>query len=302
VIILKRFLIIGYKGQLGSEIIRDLEKKDNRFDFSIQNNIDLVKVSSKELDITNSLHVLKYIRNIKADIIINCAAYTSVDKAEEDYERAFQVNALGPRNLAIAAESVGAKLIHISTDYVFDGSGVSHNNQTLPYREYDVPNPINVYGKTKLLGENYAREFCSKYFIIRTSWLYGESGSNFVKTIIKAANEKGKLRVVNDQFGSPTSAEDLSKHILKLAFTEEYGFYHCTGNGIASWYDFANKIVEYAGIDCTVEAVTSEQYQTKAKRPSYSCLDNMMLRSTIGDNMRNWEEALYDFINNRLKL
>lgn len=286
-------ILTGYEGQLGSEIVKVLEKQDN---------ILMIKVNSKELDITNRVFVLSYIIQSKPDIIINCAAYTNVDQAEEDYEKAFQVNALGPRNLAIAAESIGAKLIHISTDYVFDGRGVLSDGEILPYREYDLPNPINVYGKTKLLGENYLRELCSKYFIIRTSWLYGENGNNFVKTIIRAAKAKGQLQVVNDQVGNPTNAEDLANHILRLAFTDEYGVYHCTGNGICSWYDFACKIVEYTGIDCTVEPVDSKQFERKAKRPSYSCLDNMMLRSTIGDNMRNWEEALFDFIKNRLKL
>lgn len=289
---MKKLLIVGYNGQLGLEVTRIAEGK---------NNIEIVKQSSKDLDITKGLQVLSCIRNIEPNIIINCAAYTNVDQAEEDYEKAFQVNALGPRNLAIAAEAVGAKLVHISTDYVFDGNGVIVNDKAMPYREYDVPKPINVYGKTKLLGENYVRDFCSRYFIIRTAWLYGENGSNFVKTIIKAAKEKGRLQVVNDQLGNPTNAEDLAKHIIKIALTEDYGIYHCTGNGIASWYDFACKIVEYTGIDCVVEPVTSEQYARKAKRPSYSCLDNMMLRSTIGDNMRNWEEALFDFIKNRMR-
>lgn len=289
---MKKLLIVGYNGQLGSELTRIIEGK---------NNMAIVKWSSKDLDITQGLQVLSSIRNIEPDIIINCAAYTNVDQAEEDYEKAFQVNALGPRNLAIAAEAVGAKLVHISTDYVFDGKGVIVNDNTMPYREYDMPKPINVYGKSKLLGENYVRDFCSRYFIIRTAWLYGENGSNFVKTIIKAAKEKGRLQVVNDQLGNPTNAEDLAKHIIKIALTEDYGIYHCTGSGIASWYDFACRIVEYAGIDCIVEPVTSEQYARKAKRPSYSCLDNMMLRSTIGDNMRDWEEALVDFIKNRMR-
>lgn len=293
---LKSIMLIGYNGQLGSEIIRIMK------DLSQYKKLIVIKVNSSKLDIANKGSVLNHINNVKPDIIINCAAYTNVDQAEEDYEESFRVNSLGPRNLAIAAESVGAKLIHISTDYVFDGKGVIVNGEKTPYKEYDTPNPINVYGKSKLLGENYVREFCSKYFIVRTSWLYGEKGNNFVKTILKLAKEKGKLQVVNDQIGNPTNAEDLAYHILKLAFTDEYGIYHCTGNGFASWYDFACKIVEYAGIDCIVEPVTSEQFVRKAKRPSYSCLDKMMLRSTIGDNMRNWEEALEDFIKNTLKL
>lgn len=297
-----KILVVGSTGQLGQEIQKLLNCKDRYINNLDVNHIECITKNSKELDIINRASVFSYIMQKKPDIIINCAAYTNVDRAEADYEKAFQVNALGPRNLAIAAEAIGAKLIHVSTDYVFNGSGVLSHGKILPYREYDLPNPINVYGKTKLLGENYLREFCSKYFIIRTSWLYGENGNNFVKTIIRAGKEKGKLQVVNDQVGNPTNVEDLANHILRLAFTEEYGVYHCTGNGICSWYDFACKIVEYAEIDCIIEPVDSKQFKTKAKRPAYSCLDNMMLRRTIGDNMRNWEEALCDFIKNRLRL
>lgn len=299
---LKNVALIGTNGQLGLETLRLLEHKMNFHLDSKLSNFRFKAVNLQELDITDKNLVLKFMIRNKPHIIINCAAYTNVDNAEEEYEKAFQVNSLGPRNLAIAAECVGAKLIHISTDYVFDGKGILKNSEISPYSEYDLPNPINVYGKTKLLGENYVKEFCSRYFIIRTSWLYGENGTNFVKTIIRAAKEKGELQVVNDQIGNPTNAEDLAKHILELAFTDEYGIYHCTGNGIASWYDFACKIVKYAGIECEVKPVSSNQYFTKAKRPSYSCLDNMMLRVTIGDKMRNWDEALYDFIKNRLKL
>ncbi|KAB3526634.1 dTDP-4-dehydrorhamnose reductase [Alkaliphilus serpentinus] len=291
-------LVVGYSGQLGHELIKVL-KLDDLFKKSIE---ELIMTDSSMLDITCKNLVLKYILKIQPDIIINCAAYTKVDQAEDDYEKAFQVNSLGPRNLAIAAEAIGAKLIHISTDYVFDGKGVLVNGEKVPYREYDTTNPINVYGKTKLLGEEYVREFCSKYFIIRTSWLYGEKGNNFVKTIIGAAKDKGKLQVVDDQLGNPTYAGDLAERILKLALTDEYGLYHCTGKGICSWYDFAKKIIEYTEIPCEIEAVTSDNYKRKAQRPSYSCLDNMMLRSTIGDDMREWQDALYDFIKNRLML
>lgn len=290
-----KILTVGSDGQLGLEITKRLLSY-RRVDF------ETFELNSAALDITDKILVAGMIDKIKPQVIINCAAYTNVDGAEDDYEKAFKVNALGPRNLAIAAESVAAKLIHISTDYVFDGRGILSNGEKRPYREYDLPNPVNAYGSTKLLGENYVRDFCSQYIIIRTSWLYGENGNNFVKTILKAAQEKGRLQVVTDQIGNPTSAEDLSEHILKLALTDEYGVYHCTGNGSCTWYDFALKIVEYAGIHCMVEPVTSEQFIRKAKRPAYSCLDNLMLRNTIGDDMRNWEKALYDFIKLRLKL
>ena len=225
------------------------------------------------------------------NIAINCAAYTNVDSCEDNYELAFKVNSLGARNLAIACEKIKAKLIHISTDYVFEGNG------QVPYKEYDLNNPVSVYGKSKLLGERYVKEFCSRYFIVRTSWLYGYSGNNFVKTIIKAAKEKRQLQVVDDQIGNPTNAEDLAYHILKLLLTEEYGIYHCTGSGECSWYDFACKIVEFSNIDCKVDRMKSDKLNRKAKRPYFSSLDNMMLRCTIGDEMRNWQEALKVFIN-----
>lgn len=287
-----KVLVTGGRGQLGSQIHSiidrgksDLGKNNDRFKES-----EFLFIDYRDLDIADLQSVKNYIGGYKPDIVINCAAYTNVDKCEIDRDAAFKANALGPRNIAIACENLGAKLVHISTDYVFDGKG------HIPFKEYDVPHPVSVYGKTKLLGEEYVRNFCSRYFIIRTAWLYGEYGKNFVKTIINAAREKGKLNVVNDQIGSPTYAEDLSYHILKLALTDEYGIYHCTGNGECSWFDFACKIVEYSGIDCAVAPITSDKLNRAAKRPSYSSLDNMMLRCTIGDEMREWEEALKQYI------
>jgi dTDP-4-dehydrorhamnose reductase len=173
---------------------------------------------------------------------------------------------------------------------VFNGEG------SAPYKEYDTPQPVSVYGKTKYLGEQYIRENCSRYFIVRTAWLYGEWGKNFVYTIMKAAKATGQLDVVDDQRGNPTYAEDLAHHILKVILTDEYGIYHCTGKGECSWYDFACKIVEYCGVDCIVTPVTSDKINRAAKRPTYSSLDNMMLRVTSGDEMSPWKEALQRFI------
>lgn len=287
-----KILVTGAKGQLGSQIINILkEGKSELGDINpMYKSSKILGVDIEDLDIASITDVQAFMEKEKPDIVINSAAYTNVDGCEENKEDAFKVNALGVRNLAKACEKIGAKLIHVSTDYVFEGEG------TVPYCEYDVPNPVSVYGKTKLLGEKYIQQFCSKYFILRTAWLYGYNGKNFVKTIMKAAKERGHLDVVNDQRGNPTNAEDLAYHILKVALTEEYGIYHCTGKGECSWYDFACKIVEYAGIDCTVSPVTSEQYKRAAKRPSYSSLDNMMLRCTVGDDMREWKEALFEFI------
>nr|WP_205609573.1 dTDP-4-dehydrorhamnose reductase [Clostridium sporogenes] len=288
-----KILITGAKGQLGSQIINIL--KAGKTELGAINNLyrdaEIIATGSKELDITNMNSVKRFIKNRLPNIVINCAAYTNVDDCEDNYELAFKVNALGVRNLAIACEKIEAKLVHISTDYVFEGNG------QVSYREYDLNNPVSVYGKTKLLGEQYVREFCSKYFIVRTSWLYGYNRNNFVKTIIKAAKEKGRLQVVDDQRGNPTNVEDLVYHILKIILTEEYGIYHCTGKGECTWYDFACKIIEFSDIDCKIDRIKSEQLNRKAKRPAMSSLDNMMLRCTIGDEMRNWKEALKVFIN-----
>lgn len=289
-----KVLVTGAKGQLGSQIINIIKNgKSELGDISsVYINAEVIGIDIEDLDITNISEAKKYIRNIRPDVIINAAAYTNVDACEANQDTAFKVNALGARNLAIASEQIGAKLIHISTDYVFNGIG------TNPFREYDLAEPVSVYGKTKYAGEEFVKQFCSKYFIIRTAWLYGYNGNNFVKTIIRAAKEKGHLDVVDDQRGNPTNAEDLAYHILKLGLTEEYGVYHCTGTGECSWYDFAVKIVEFSKINCTVSQINSNQLNRAAKRPTYSALDNIMLRCTVGDEMRNWEEALKVFIDN----
>lgn len=287
-----KLLITGGKGQLGCQLKSIIERKGcdiGNIDHSYIES-ECRFIGSDELDITKYSEVISYVDSFKPDAIINYAAYTNVDDCEKNKDKAFKVNAIGPRNLSIACEKNDIKLLHVSTDYIFNGEGKE------PFKEYDIPEPSSVYGKTKLLGEQYVRENCSRYFIVRTAWLYGEWGKNFVYTIMKAAKEKGHLDVVDDQRGNPTYAEDLVYHILKIILTDEYGVYHCTGNGECSWYDFACKIVEYSGIDCTLNPITSDKIKRAAKRPTYSSLDNMMLQSTIGDEMRSWQEALKSFI------
>ncbi|SHJ79703.1 dTDP-4-dehydrorhamnose reductase [Clostridium amylolyticum] len=287
-------LITGAKGQLGSQIMNII--KDGKSELgAIPTQVAEAKVIGidiKDLDLTDLKAVRLYLKELKPDVVINPAAFTNVDACETSIDTAFKVNALAARNMAMVCEEIGAKLIHISTDYVFSGVG------TVPLKEHDMTAPVSIYGKTKLAGENFVREFCSKYFIVRTAWLYGYNGKNFVYTIMNAAKEKGHLTVVDDQRGNPTNAEDLAHHIVKLAVTEDYGVYHCTGEGECSWYDFAKAIVEYSGINCTVDPITSEQLVNRAaKRPAYSSLDNMMLRCTVGNEMRDWKEALKEFIN-----
>ena len=289
-----KILITGSNGQLGNELkdiinkgyseigkVSEVIKNSQIFDFDVD-----------KLDITDLKSVQNILNTIKPDVVINCAAATNVDGCESDEDFAFKVNSLGPRNLAMVCEEIGAKLVQVSTDYVFSGVGEK------PLTEYDLTAPYSVYGKTKLLGENYVREFCSKYFIVRTAWLYGYVGHNFVYTMRRLGKEKDSINVVNDQIGNPTHANDLAHHILKLIETEEYGIYHCTGKGECSWYDFAKMIIELLGEECKVNPCTSEEYKTPAKRPEYSSLDNMMLRNTIGDEMRDWQDAIKSFINN----
>lgn len=287
-----KILITGAGGQLASEIEKILlDKKcsigeiDEKF-----LNCNVICLDKSSLDISDLNQVDKKLKELMPDIIINCAAYTNVDGCESNKDLAFKVNSLGPRNIAMIAQNIGAKVVHISTDYVYSGEGDT------PFCEYDMVNPISVYGRTKLLGDEYVKNFCDKYFIVRTSWVYGTKGKNFVYTIMNRAKELGKLKVVNDQFGSPTNCEDLAYHILKIMNTEEYGIYNCTGNGICTWYDFASKIIEFSNIKCDITPCKTGEFKTVAKRPAYSYLDNMMIRNTVGDEMRNWEEALREFI------
>jgi len=289
-----KILITGSNGQLGSELKKIIKIQESGLgaipDIFKSACIDCIDV--EELDITDKEAVMAYVKKSEPNIIINCAAYTNVDGCENNKDDAFRVNAIGARNMAIAAEKVNSKLVHISTDYVFAGDG------SKPYREFDIPNPQSIYGASKYLGEQYVREFCSQYFIVRTSWLYGYVGKNFVKAIMKAGREKGSLKVVNDQIGNPTNAVDLAHHVLKIVATQEYGIYHCTGIGECSWFDFASKIIEYAGIKAIVFPCITKEYIGTAKRPAYSVLDNMMLRCTVGNEMRSWQDALKCFIEN----
>ena len=286
-----KLLITGANGQLGQELLHALENGKTEIGTisPMYKGATIVATDIGEFDITSQGAVDAFIRTEQPDVVINCAAMTNVDACENDKQVALCVNAIGVRNLAKAAQGIGAKLLHVSTDYVFSGDA------NAPYCEWDTPAPKTIYGKSKLLGEGFAQRFCDKTFIVRTAWLYGYNGGNFVKTILKNVQEKGSLKVVNDQRGNPTHANDLAHHILKLAITEEYGVYHCTGSGECSWYDFAVKIVELAGIEGRIDPCTTEEFPRPAPRPAYSSLQNMMLSCTVGDEMRPWEEALVGY-------
>ena len=275
-----KIVITGARGQLGTELINQLQNNDK---------YEIIPTDRDELNIIDINNVNDFLLNHKPDIVINCAAHTAVDLCETDVENAYKINAVGPRNLAIVCEKIGAKLVQVSTDYVFDGNG------TRPYREDDKTCPNSIYGTSKLKGENFVREFCSKYFIVRTAWLYGE-GNNFVRTMLKLAETNKELNVVNDQFGSPTSTVDLAKAIIDLMTTEHYGVYHGTCEGQCSWYDLAKKIFEIKNIDIKVNPVTSEEFKRPAPRPAYSVLDNFMLKLVGLNSFRNWEESLKEYL------
>lgn len=289
-----KILITGSKGQVASQlidVINNGKSEIGKIPKEVKN-AEVIAKCSQELDISELDNVMSIISEIKPDVIINAAAYTNVDGCETNEERAFKVNALGAKNLAIAAENIGAKLVHISTDYIFSGEG------NKPFKESDEALPQSVYGKSKKMGDDFVRKFSSKYFIIRPSWVYGYNGKNFVYTIMRAAKESESLKVVNDQIGTPTNVEDIIHHIFKLIVTEEYGVYNCAGHGECSWYDFACKIVELGKIPCKITPCPTHEYPSPTKRPAYSSLNNEKLRTTVGDEMRNWEDALKCFMGN----
>ncbi len=282
---MKKILVTGCNGQLGRAIRK--EYADEAVEFI---NTDVVGGEDVvSLDITDVDAVLKLARETKPDVIINCAAHTNVDKCEEQWDLAYKINALGPRNLSIAAREVDAKIIHVSTDYVFEGNGIR------PYTEFDEPNPVSAYGKTKLEGEKFVKEFAPKHFILRTAWLYGD-GKNFVKTMLKLSESHDEINVVCDQLGSPTSAVELAKVIHYLEGTENYGLFHATCEGDTNWADFTEEIFRKTGKTTKVNHVTSAQYKemnpASADRPAYSILDNYMLRLTSDYKMADWHDAL----------
>lgn len=244
-----------------------------------------------ELDITDSSSIERALAEISPHFVINCAGYTAVDNAETDKENAFKINGGACGKLASACKNSGAILIHFSTDYVFDGECKGG------YAENDKPNPINVYGASKLEGENLIRKNCDKYYIIRTSWLFGEKGKNFVSTMLELGKTKKSLNVVGDQIGSPTYTSDLCEAVIKnfLSVGEgdrlPFGIYHLTNSGYLSWYDFAKKIFEFSGMDVEVNKVSSEEFVRPAKRPKCSILKNTKIA-----NLRSWEDALKDFL------
>jgi dTDP-4-dehydrorhamnose reductase len=284
-----RLLLTGASGQLGTDIRKEAS------------GIELMPLTHAELDITDSAAVLKVCGEFRPDIIINTAAYVLVDDCETNTDTAYAVNAVGAGNVAAAARETGAKLVHISTDYVF-GGGESLGQ--CPLTEFDTPVPVNVYGASKLAGEEKVRHLCHRYFIVRSSGLFGTAGSsgkggNFVETMLWLAGERGELRVVDDQIFSPTYTRDLATKILQLVATDNYGVFHITNSGACSWCEFTREILRISGLDVKLTPVTSEQYPLLAVRPAYSVLDNYQLWLLGMDDMRPWQDALAAYMKER---
>lgn len=279
----KNILITGSNGQLGNEIKRVSVNHENNFKFFF--------TDVNELDITNREAVEFYLKENNIKYIVNCAAYTAVDKAEDDVDLCYKINRDAVANLGIAATNNGVKVIHVSTDYVFDGTASD------PYKETDATNPQSVYGQSKREGERILLETCPQSIIIRTAWLYSIFGNNFVKTMMKYGKERDELNVVADQTGTPTNAADLARAIIRiLDFSEAYAFeagiYHYSNEGVTSWCDFTIAIHKHAGISCKVNPITTDQYPTKAKRPQYSVLDKAKIKSVFDLSIPNWEDSL----------
>lgn len=283
-------LITGVKGQLGSRFLEVLRSGKSQLGDvpKSYNNASVKGIDIDELDLTDREAVNIFISSNKPDIVINCAALTDVDGCESEEKLAYLVNETAPMYLARACDRVGAKLVHLSTDYVFSGEG------TMPLKVDCPTNPVTVYGKSKLGGEIAVRRNMDKYFIVRTAWLYGLNGNNFVKTMRRLGLRR-TLRVVDDQVGSPTHVDDLVHQILLLVDTEDYGVYHVTNKGVCSWYDFAVEIIKLSKIDCVISPCTSLEFPRPAKRPAWSVLSHDKLKY-VGDITRRWQDALAVFI------
>jgi dTDP-4-dehydrorhamnose reductase len=281
-----KVLVTGASGQLGQDVVSVFQAQGH----------DILGYDREQLDITDLEQAVKIVGQYQPDAVIHCAAYTAVDAAESDVDGAYQVNAAGTRNMALAAEKAGAKLIYISTDYVFDGTAEQ------PYHEYDNTNPQSIYGKSKRAGEVLTQTLSSRYFIVRTSWVYGIHGNNFVKTMLKLGQEKPHLQVVNDQKGSPTYTVDLARFLAELVQTEKYGVYHASNSGSCTWYEFTQAIFQdavellNAKIKATLEPCSTEQFPRPAARPRNSVMEHIAIRTNGLHDLRNWREGLRDFL------
>ncbi|MGD1816193.1 MAG: dTDP-4-dehydrorhamnose reductase [Pleomorphochaeta sp.] len=272
-----KVLVTGVKGQLGFDVIKRLKIS----------NIECFGVDIEDFDITNYEQTINYISNYNPTVVVHCAAYTAVDRAEEDKEKCFNINVNGTKNIAKACKINNCKMVYISTDYIFDGQGET------PFEVNDIPNPINYYGETKYLGEKEVISILDEYYIIRISWVFGINGNNFIKTMLRLAETKDEILVVSDQIGSPTYTYDLSRLIVDIIQEDKYGIYHATNEGFCSWYEFACEIFKQANINIKVNPIKTEDYKTLAKRPMNSRLSKKSIQGY--ELLPKWENALQRF-------
>ena len=275
-----KVLVTGVKGQLGYDVVKDLKKRGH----------EPIGVDREEMDLMNNDAIREFIMNTRPEAIIHCAAYTAVDKAEEEVEVCYQVNAEATKVIAECAKELDITLIYISTDYVFDGTKEGE------YVETDVPNPINVYGASKLLGEQYVQQLLEKYYIVRISWVFGENGNNFIKTMRRLGSERDELNIIHDQVGSPTYTADLAPLLVDMMETNNYGIYHATNEGTCSWFEFANEIFKQSNIEVKTNPITTDQYPTAAKRPMNSRMSKDKLTEFGFALLPSWEEALNNYL------
>ena len=275
--------IVGANGQIGHALNNVLDPLE----------MEVLNTDLDELDITYTDNVLSFGSVNRPDVIINCAGITDTEECEKNPEHAYRVNALGARNLSIVARKCGAKIVQLSTDDVFVGQSKK------PYTEFDDTNPLTVYGRSKRAGENYVKEFTHKHFIIRSNWVYGHQGNNFVNRVLEAADKGISLSVASDQFGSPTSAKDLARMIIYLIGTNEYGTYHVTCSGVCNRYEFAQEVLRLAGKNTTLKSVPTEQSDLSSVRPPYAVLDNFILRIIEVYDMPDWKESLKAYMDER---
>ncbi len=273
-------LVTGASGQLGYDVIKELERRA----------LPCIGVDISELDITDTQAVNNYIKKIKPSAVIHCAAYTAVDKAEENVELCELVNVVGTKNIAVVCKEIGSKLMYISTDYVFSGEGDK------PYETHDAVAPNGVYGRTKLDGEIAVKDAIEEHFIVRISWVFGVNGNNFVKTMIKLGSEREELSVVSDQIGSPTYTADLAVLLCDMIITEKYGIYHATNEGFCSWAEFAEAIMRKSGLACEINHIPTSEYPTRAARPYNSILSKRSLDENGFMRLPAWDNALLRYL------
>lgn len=275
-----RILVTGVKGQLGYDVVNELEKRGHT----------AIGVDVEEMDITDAAAVEKEMKADSLDAVIHCAAYTAVDAAEDNRELCMRVDAEGTRNIARVCRELDLKMMYISSDYVFDGEGER------PWEPDDARNPLNVYGESKYQGELAVEEYLDRYFIVRIAWVFGVNGKNFIKTMLNLAKTHDEINVVNDQTGSPTYTYDLAVLLADMVETEKYGRYHATNEGLCTWYEFAKEIFSQAGVDVKVNPVTSGEFPAKAKRPHNSRMDKSRLTENGFTPLPAWQDALKRYL------